>query len=178
MQGMQCSAIIIPGEYTLHWTPLQNGVNITSVAVGRGFIGLGWTASPGQMIGSHAVIGWVNDDGSQDVSPLTPSIPMTKLKFLQVPVLPHLPPQGQACCLFICRSSLQTSSRYSLPLKVSQYEMRSCSPNLLLVQAPCMLPHRQPPSKCRSVGSIKEFPHRSSAHVSCTSGVTSVHWCL
>lgn len=65
---MACSATIIPNEYTLHWRPQANGVNITAVASGKGFVGLGWTADLGQMIGSHAIIGWVNDNGSQNVS--------------------------------------------------------------------------------------------------------------
>lgn len=68
MQGMSCSAIIIPNEYTIHWSPQAHGVNITAVASGKGFVGLGWTASPGQMLNSHAIIGWVNDNGSQNVS--------------------------------------------------------------------------------------------------------------
>ncbi|KAK9862997.1 hypothetical protein WJX84_005249 [Apatococcus fuscideae] len=65
--GMECSATLIPGAYTLHWTPQQGGVNITAVAAGKGFVGLGWTADPGQMIGSHAIIGWVNDDSTKHV---------------------------------------------------------------------------------------------------------------
>lgn len=70
MQGMQCSATIIPGEYTIHWTPQAGGVNITCLASGSGYVGLGWTANQGQMVGSHAVIGWVNNDASQNVSAL------------------------------------------------------------------------------------------------------------
>ena len=68
VQGMECSATLIPGAYTLHWTPQQGGVNITAVAAGKGFVGLGWTADPGQMIGSHAIIGWVNDDSTKHVT--------------------------------------------------------------------------------------------------------------
>ena len=70
VQGMQCSATIIQGEYTIHWTPKADGVNITCLASGSGYVGLGWTATPSQMVGSHAVIGWINNDASQNVSAL------------------------------------------------------------------------------------------------------------
>lgn len=70
VQGMQCSATIIPGEYTIHWKPSPDGVNITCLASGSGYVGLGWTANQGQMIGSHAILGWVNNDGSQMVNKL------------------------------------------------------------------------------------------------------------
>ncbi|KAK9836584.1 hypothetical protein WJX74_003639 [Apatococcus lobatus] len=67
IQGMQCSATIIPGEYTIHWTPKADGVNITCLASGSGFVGLGWPAKQGQMLGAHAIIGWVNTDATQNI---------------------------------------------------------------------------------------------------------------
>eukprot|EP00898_Chlorokybus_atmophyticus_P008699 jgi/Chlat1/8830/Chrsp91S09256 len=65
---LQCSTQLDGTRYVLHWTLNDTKLEVASVAETTGFVGLGFSKDGG-MVGSQAVIGWVDDStGTLDIN--------------------------------------------------------------------------------------------------------------
>eukprot|EP00803_Ostreobium_quekettii_P011040 evm.model.scf_763.2 EVM.evm.TU.scf_763.2 scf_763:13070-19189(+) len=63
LEGYDCMQEVIPGQYVLNWRVEEDGVALAAEATAAGWVAVAWPSSPGQMVGSEAVIGWTGDGG-------------------------------------------------------------------------------------------------------------------
>ncbi|CAD7695579.1 unnamed protein product, partial [Ostreobium quekettii] len=63
LEGYDCMQEVIPGQYVLNWRVEEDGVALAAEATAVGWVAVAWPSSPGQMVGSEAVIGWTGDGG-------------------------------------------------------------------------------------------------------------------
>ena len=57
LDGYVCMLEALGGDYLLHWIVEDDGVSFAGQTVGTGWVALGFTETPGVMVGSEAVIG-------------------------------------------------------------------------------------------------------------------------